>query len=484
MKTSVPREIVAIAATLQKAGFSIEIVGGAVRDLLIGRSCYDWDFTTNASPEEIQSLFPNHFYENQFGTVGVARKHLLEQFGWRTQGDESQDWHDEVFEITTYRSETTYTDHRRPDQVVWGKTLEEDLARRDFTINALAARVEEPDLFALEIASLQQLPSQVSVELTIIDLYEGQKDLDRKVIRTVGDASQRFEEDALRMLRAVRLASQLGFSLDFSLIMALQKHALLLSHVSWERIRDEFLKILVTDYVEQAMQLLATTGLMQYILPELLETRGVDQRGHHEYDVWNHSVRACAHCPSRDPIVRLATLIHDIAKPETQAPLEGAEGEYSFFNHEVIGARTARDIARRFRLSNEDTQRVFTLVRWHMFHYQPSMTDSAIRRFIRRVGQENIEDMMALREADRLGSGSKRTSWRLEEMKQRIDDQLHQPMQVKDMAIKGEDVMEVLGIPPSRQVGDILKELFEEVFEDPEKNTREYLLARLEAYKK
>jgi tRNA nucleotidyltransferase (CCA-adding enzyme) len=478
MRVSLPLEVIALVSFLQKAGFTAEVVGGAVRDTLLKRPTNDWDLTTNAKPEEIQKIFPEHFYENEFGTVGITRQHIREQLGWSVEGISEENL-GEIFEITTYRSDSTYSDHRRPDAVTWGKTLEEDLARRDFTINAMAFSFTA-DTHDWHGAFQKET---FDVDATLIDPYKGKDDLQAKTIKTVGDPAQRFQEDALRMLRAVRFGAQLEYVIDMEVAIALQQNAGLIAHVSWERIRDEFLKILVTDYVEQSLTLLATTGLLQYILPELLEAKGIDQRGHHEYDVWTHSIRACASCPSRDPIVRLATLLHDIAKPETQAPLEGVEGEYTFFNHEVIGARTAKEIAQRFKLSKEDTQRIFTLVRWHMFHYQTSMTDAAIRRFIRRVGAENIEDIMALREADRLGSGSKRTSWRLEEMKERIEAQFHQPMQVRDLVIKGEDVMEVLSIPPSRKVGDILQILFEEVLDEPEKNTREYLLGRLDEIK-
>ncbi len=477
MRISLPPEVVGLVFLVQKAGFSVEVVGGALRDKLLGRSSHDWDLTTNAQPEQILSVIPESFYENEFGTVGITREHLRNQLGWSNEGKEQEEL-DDVIEITTYRSDSIYTDHRRPDAVSWGKTLEEDLSRRDFTMNALAFRFT-----ASEDALAQYTQDEILVEGSIIDLFDGQNDLKKNLIRTVGDPDLRFQEDALRMLRAVRFGAQLGFRLDNEVLVALQQNAGLISHVSWERIRDEFLKILTTDYVEQAITLLSTTGLLQYILPELLETKGVDQRGHHEHDVWTHSLRACASCPSRDPIVRFATLLHDIAKPQTQEPLPDSPGEYSFFNHEVIGARTAKEAAQRFRLSKDDIQRVFTLVRWHMFHYQEDMTDAAIRRFIRRVGVENISDMMALREADRLGSGSKRTSWRLEEMKDRIEAQLHQPMQVRDMVVKGEDVMEFLQIPPSRKVGDILQMLFEEVLDDPDKNTREYLLGRLNEIK-
>ena len=394
--------------------------------------------------------------------------------------DFSQDMQHALYEITTYRSEGTYSDHRRPDEVTWGESLQEDLQRRDFSINAMALQL---NLSAQQISEVVDQfaaqPAEIAVEGVIIDPYHGQDHLRQGIIEAVGDPLERFEEDALRMLRAIRLAAQLEFTIEPTTLIAIQTKAELIAHVSWERIRDELLKILVTDQVEDALSIMATTGLLPFILPELTATKGVEQRGHHEYDVWNHLLKAVQNCPSRDPVVRLAVLLHDIAKPQTQAPMPDSPGEYSFYNHEVIGARVARDIARRLRLPKEDIQRIFTLVRWHMFYYQPHMTDAAIRRFMRRVGLENLDDIMALREADRLGSGSKRTSWRLEEMKQRIQDQLHQPMKVSDLAIDGHDVMETLGLPPGRQVGQILNELFEEVLEDTEKNTREYLLGQL-----
>lgn len=475
MIARLPWEVLSILRAMHQAGFSAFIVGGAVRDTLLGKLSTDWDFTTNARPEQIQALFPENFYENNFGTVGVARKHLWEQFGFDPVHLNDAE-REEVYEITTFRSESEYSDFRRPDSVQWGDSLEDDLQRRDFTINALA--------FSVDGETLDSYPPQpqqprLDVDCRIHDPHQGQADLQRRILRTVGDPAQRFQEDALRMLRAIRFAAQLEMRVDPETLVAIQAHSALLAKISWERIRDEFLKILVTDHVEDAVTLMFTSGLLQYILPELIETRGVDQRGHHEFDVWTHSLRACESCPSRDPVVRLAVLLHDIAKPQTQEKLPNAEGEFSFYNHEVVGARMARDIARRLRLPKDACQKIFTLVRWHMFHYQPELTDSAIRRFVRRVGIENIEDMMSLREGDRVGSGSKRTSWRLEEMKQRIHDQLHQPMRVTDLVIKGEDVMKVMGIPPSRKVGETLQALFEEVLDEPEKNTREYLLGRL-----
>ena len=477
MQVHLPWEVIAVLQTLATAGFEGYVVGGAVRDTLLGKPTYDWDFTTNARPEQIQLLFPENFYENNFGTVGVAREHLWQQFGHDPLALSDRE-RGEVYEITTFRSESAYTDYRRPDAVSWGDNLETDLQRRDFTVNALA--------FALEPGQMTNLPSdQVdrSIEVKLIDRFGGLADLQRRALRTVGDPDDRFREDALRLLRAIRFAAQLEMRLDPETLAAIQANAESITHVSWERIRDEFLKIIVTDHVEDALSLMYSTGLLNHILPELIPTRGVEQRGHHEWDVWTHTLRACAACPSRDPIVRLAALLHDIAKPETQAEIPESDGEFSFHNHEVVGARRARDIAQRLRLSKDDCQRIFILVRWHMFHYQPHLTDAAIRRFIRRVGLENIDAIMALREGDRLGSGSKRTSWRLEEMKQRIHDQLHQPMKVSDLVIKGDDVMRALRYSAQSASRRNLAKLFEEVFDDPAKNTREYLLSRLESLK-
>lgn len=461
MRLAVPEAVTTVLRTLRAAGYEGYVVGGAVRDTLLQRAVVDWDFTTDARPEAIQALFPESFYENAFGTVGIAHEHLAAHFGLESELPSVKS----VYEITTFRSDGVYSDHRRPESVTWGQSLHEDLERRDFTINALALEHVRDDEFRLH------------------DPFGGKQDLEQRCIRAVGDPDTRFAEDALRMLRGVRLAAELQFSLDPQTLIAIQTHAGDIHHVSWERIRDEFLRILVTDTVEDALNVMRTLGLMQHILPELMATKGVDQRGHHVYDVWTHSLKACALCPSKDPVVRLAALVHDIAKPETQAPLPDKAGEYSFYNHEVIGARTARDIARRLRLSTHDIQRVFTLVRWHMFHYQPHMTDAAIRRFIRRVGVENMDDMIALRTGDRLGSGSAPTSWRLEEMKERIHAQLHQPMQLRDMVVDGNDVMTVLGIPPGPRIREVLEELFAYVLDDPGNNTREFLLPKLEGWR-
>ncbi len=465
MTLDLPVSVLSIIKTLQNAGFTCEIVGGAVRDLLLQKPTTDWDFTTNATPEQIQPLFAESFYENQFGTVMVAQKHLSEQFGFSYPQDED----DLIFDITTYRSDGEYRNHRKPESVEWGTTIEEDLKRRDFTINAMALRLQDiPDTF-----ESQTQP----IEVTFIDPYDGQKDVTEKLIRTVGNPNERFAEDALRMLRAVRFAVTLGFVIEKETGDAILKHSESLSHISLERISAEFLKMISSERPSSAIFLLDQFGLLPYILPELIQAKGARQSGHHIYDVYEHSLRALDACTSKDPVVRLATLLHDIAKPVTS--VETQAGTVTFYNHEVVGARIAKQIAARLRLSKKDCDRVFTLVRWHMFTYENFVTDAYIRRFIRRVGVENLEDIFALRIGDRVGSGSTATSWRLEELKERVWAELHQPMKVTDMAVDGNDVMSELGVTPGPQIGNILNELFEDVLENPEHNTKEYLIEKM-----
>ncbi len=481
----ISQEALFILDTLKKAGFDAYIVGGAVRDLVRGLSTADYDFTTNATPEQLLALFPESFYENTFGTVSIAPKHLREMMGLPPLEEKSPSetppktidlssaskvheslqlptfstpemYNDSNFEITTYRSEGKYEDHRRPTEITWGKSIEEDLSRRDFTMNAMALTLDDQD------------------NPHILDPYHGQKDLEHHFIRTVGDPAERFAEDALRMLRAVRFSVQLNMQMTDEIFAAISELAADITHVSWERIRDEFFKMLKSEYPAEAIELLEETGLLHYILPELREGQGVDQAGHHTTDVWTHSLDALRNCPSPDPIVRFATLLHDIAKPRTFR-IDDA-GKITFYNHEIIGARIAKQIAQRFRLSKRDVDRIFALVRYHMFYYQPHNTDAAIRRFMRKVGLENVNDILDLREGDRLGSGARKTSWRLEEMKQRMIEQLHQPFAVTDLAIDGNDLMETYGLKPGPQIGQILQTLFEKVLDQPELNERETLL--------
>ena len=458
MKFNIDPGAIKIVEEIEKKGYEAWIVGGAVRDMLLGLPSYDWDTTTNATPEMIVPLFKDSFYDNEYGTVKVAGKHIKEQF----ELQESTIDDSVIYDITTFRSESEYSDKRRPDKVEWGKTIEEDLKRRDFTINAIALRLVKGE--------------QGTSNIEVVDPYGGQDDIANKLIKAVGNPSERFEEDALRIMRAIRLSAQLGFAIEEETLGALSEKVANLKSISWERIGAETMKLLATEHAADGIMLMVNTKIMDIVIPELLTTKEIKQGGHHIYDVFTHSIEALRSCPSPDPVVRLATLIHDIDKPVV-AKAEGERG-VTFYNHEVSGARTAKRIAERLRLSKKDQDRVFTLVRWHMFVYESKMTDASIRRFIRRVGKENIHDMMALRIGDRVGGGSKATSWRLTELQKRIGEQMYEPLSLKDMKIDGAKIMEILAIPPSRKVGEILNALFEEILEDSSKNEIEYLEKR------
>jgi tRNA nucleotidyltransferase (CCA-adding enzyme) len=316
---------------LISSGYEAYIVGGSVRDALMGREAKDWDITTNATPEQTQSVFENSFYENLFGTVGVP--HML-------NGENSKNV---VVEVTTYRSESEYSDFRRPDKVEWGKSLEEDLQRRDFTINAIALQITNYELSE----SNQQVVLGLS-DFRIIDPYGGLVDLDKKVIRTVGDPQQRFHEDALRMLRAVRFHAQLGFSIDSVVIEAIKSKSENIIHISGERVRDELWKILASSNPYEGFKMLDEVSLLVFILPELTAGREMGQKGHHIYDVLTHSLNALKHCPSADPIVRFAALLHDIGKPVTA---EGEGEARTFYNHDIVGGKMVNQIAERLHLS-------------------------------------------------------------------------------------------------------------------------------------
>ncbi|AKM79619.1 MAG: tRNA adenylyl-/cytidylyl-transferase [Candidatus Beckwithbacteria bacterium GW2011_GWB1_47_15] len=454
MKLELPASVKKVLKTLADAGFEVYIVGGAVRDILTETAVTDWDFTTDARPEEITKLFPDAFYDNVFGTVGVAEEHL----GGKGEG---------VYEITTFRTESGYSDRRRPDQVTWGKSLEEDLKRRDFTINAMALKIRNP-----------KSEIRKKFEAEVVDPFRGEADLQSRLIRAVGDANKRFKEDALRMMRAIRIGAQLKFAIEAKTLAAIKKDSRLIGEIAAERIRDELLKIIASPYPKEGILLMANSGLLAQVLPEIIPMRGVQQGGHHTKDVWNHSLDSLAACPSPDPMVRLATLLHDVGKPQVKKD-RGRGKEITFYNHEVVGARMTKVIAERLKLSKKQKNLLWILVRWHMFAYEPQMTDKAVRRFIRRVGRDNINKMMMLRIGDRVGGGTKATSWRLRELQERIGQVLYSPMEIKDLKVNGRDVMKILEIKSGPKVGEILKKLFDEVMEDAGKNKREYLLKRI-----
>lgn len=451
MVVQLPSDVLTILKVFQKKEYEIYIVGGAVRDILMGRGAYDWDFTTNATPEEILKVVSGGLYNNKFGTVFTPNKEDK----------------DRPHEITTFRTESGYSDYRRPTKVVWGKSLEEDLKRRDFTINAMA----------FKFVSSQD----GKANLELIDLYNGQKDIKGKLIRAVGDADARFSEDALRMMRAIRIASELGFTIEEKTLEAIKKNATLINKIAKERVKEELFKLLSSSYPYEGMLLLRNSGLMEQILPELEKCFGVEQKSpgrHHIYDVGTHSLMSLKFCKSSDPAVRFATLIHDIGKPQTYKKLEN--GVITFYNHEVISTKIAENIADRLKFSKKEKEKLIILVRWHQFTVNENQTDSAIRRFIRNVGPENVEDILTLRVADRLGGGARETSWRLEEFKKRIIQVQKQPFSIQDLKVNGNDVMKTLNIPSGPKVGEILNKLFEGVVNKENPNERKALLKRLQ----
>lgn len=453
MKTQIPPEVTELAAELAQAGFQAYLVGGCVRDLLLKRVPKDWDIATDATPEKIQKIFPESVYENQFGTVGVKTG--------------SEDPKLKIVEITTFRTEAGYSDKRHPDEVKFAKTIEEDLARRDFTMNAVA----------------MELGGKNKKAEDLVDPYGGEKDIKAGVIRTVGEPEERFGEDALRLMRAVRFATELGeldFKIDAATEKAMHKLSPLLKDIATERIRDELVKILLAPRAADGIELLQETGLLQYVLPELCEGVGVGQNLHHVYTVFEHSVRALKYTAEQDYslVVRTAALLHDIGKPRSKA----GDGLHStFYNHEMIGAKMVRGALERLRFPKNFIEEVVHLVRQHMFYYNTGdVSPAGVRRFVARVGTEYIDDLLKVREADRIGSGTpKAVPYKLRHLLFMIEKVKRDPISPKMLAVRGEDVMRLTGEPQSRQVGYILAALLEEVLDDPEKNQREYLESRV-----
>ena len=475
MDTKIPGYVIELMNRFAEAGHEIYIVGGAVRDLLMGKEVDDWDFTTDATPKEMLKIIPDGFYDNNFGTVGVSRKHVTknpEKLDPEAQG--------EILEITTFRKEFGYSDNRRPDKVVWGKNLDEDLARRDFTINAMALKPANGSQSTADGKKKHTSSGLDTTDFHLIDPFGGQKDLERKLIRAVGNPDKRFSEDALRMMRAVRIGGELNFRIEKKTLEAIWESATLINQISAERVKMELFKILASPRAFQGVTLLRESGLLKEILPELESCFGVEQKSpgrHHVYDVGTHSLMSLKFCPSMDPVVRFATLIHDIGKAETYNKL--SNGTITFYNHELYSGRMAKDIARRLRLSKEESDKLWRLVRYHQFTVDENQTDSAVRRFIRRVGKENVVDMLNVRTGDRLGGGASETSWRLEEFKKRLVEVQKQPFSVRDLKIDGKDVMKELRIKPGPKVGEVLNKLFEKVENKEVENDRGKLLKAL-----
>lgn len=500
MVDKIPKYITEIIQKLEDNNFEGFVVGGCVRDLLLGKEPKDWDVATNAKPEEIQKIFstfagatadkPATVYENQFGTVGVKVKkeepHPNSLLG-KGRGTK-------VVEITTYRIESKYTDKRHPDEVKFAKTLEEDLSRRDFTINSLALKFQpHPNPLLIK---------ERGIKYELIDLFDGQEDLKNKIIRAVGKANDRFNEDALRMMRAIRFASTLNgnsklqnpnskqipnnkfqiinsWKIEKKTFEAIRKNSENLKYISQERIRDEFEKIILSEKPAEGIKLLHETGLLRQFMPEIEKAVGVEQ-GFHHYDgpyrmVFDHMVASLRECPSKKLEVRLACLLHDIGKPQTRG---GSGKATTFYNHQHAGAKITRQILTRLRFSRETIDKTVLLVKNHMFYYNvDEVGEAGVRRVIRKVGLENINDLIDVRIADRLGSGVKKAvPYKLRHFKYMVEKVSKDPISVKQLKINGNDLMRDLKMQPGPKIGAILDVLLAKVIENPGLNTKDVLL--------
>ncbi len=439
----IPKDIRQVALTLEASGFEGYLVGGCVRDMIMGNTPNDFDITTNATPEQIIEIFPDTFYENNFGTVGVVINH----------GQETE----EVVEVTPYRTESKYSDKRHPDSVLYSNNIKDDLQRRDFTINALAYRVASGEL---------------------VDLYGGEEDIGKKQIKAVGEPKMRFEEDALRILRAIRFSATLGFHVEHNTKEAIKDMAGGLLEISSERIRDEFVKIVMSDNPMHALVLAEELGVLKYVVPELEKGIGIRQNQAHSYDVWEHNLRTLQHAADKKwPIhVRLSAIFHDISKPETRR-YSAEKKDYTFYGHDVVGGRVTRQIMKRLKFPKDLVEQVSLFVRWHMFFSDTEQISlSAVRRLIANVGRENVWDLMDLRVCDRIGTGRpKEQPYRLRKYKAMVEEAMRDPVTVGMLKIDGLRIMEVTHETPGPKIGYVLHALLEEVLEDPTKNTTEYL---------
>lgn len=445
MQHRIPEEISLVVKKLEDAGFEAYLVGGCVRDLIIGIEPKDWDITTNATPEQIQAVFPDSFYENDFGTVGVKTG--------------SEDERTAIVEVTPYRIESEYSDKRRPDSVKFGTSLLEDLARRDFTINALA----------------------LNSKGQITDPYDGEKDIKDKVVRAVGNASERFNEDALRMLRAVRLVAELNFGIDGDTAAAISENSKHLASISRERIRDELVRILNSKQPMEALVLAQQLGILEFIAADLIRGIGVEQNQAHSYDVFGHLMRSMQHAADKDWDfdTRLAALFHDVSKPETRR-WSDEKKDWTFHGHEVVGSRVTKKALESLHFPRETIDKVTKLVRWHMFFSDPDqITLSAVRRMITNVGRENVDDLLNLRICDRVGTGRpKEQPFRFRKYKAMVEQALRDPISVSMLKTDGARIMDKFHVEPGPKIGWTLNALLEEVLDDSAKNTEEYLDAR------
>ncbi|MCK5027754.1 MAG: CCA tRNA nucleotidyltransferase [Candidatus Pacebacteria bacterium] len=446
-KQPIPREVSRVTQTLEEANFEAYLIGGCVRDMLVEKKPKDWDITTNATPEQIIELFEKTFYENDYGTVGVVNED--------TKHEEMK-----VIEVTPYRLESDYSDNRRPDSVKWSDNLEDDLKRRDFAMNAIAYSVSRE---------------------TLIDPYNGTKDIQDKIIRTVGDPHDRFREDSLRILRAVRLATELGFTINTSTQEAIKQTAHTLKNIAVERIRDELTKIVMSDSPMLGLIMAHELDVLKHVLPEIERGIGVEQNGDHIYTVWEHNLRAVQHAAKRDFSldVRLAALLHDISKPETRR-WSKEKNNWTFYGHDVVGAKVTRETLKRLKFPKKTTTTVIKLVRNHLFFSDiEKISLSAVRRIVRNVGPENVWKLMDVRVCDRIGMGRpKETPYRLRKYESMIEEAMRAPVSVQMLKIDGARIMEITKEKPGRKIGYILHALLEETVYSPENNNEMFLVKR------
>lgn len=454
LQNKIPKDVLWTLQQLQNAGYESYVVGGCVRDLLLDRKPHDWDVTTNAIPQQIIEVFEKTdrrvVYENNFGTVGIINKEL------------EKDNVSYEIEITPYRTEAGYSDNRRPDKVSFSDSIHEDVKRRDFTINAMAY-------------------DPINDEL--IDDFDGFTDLQKRVVRTVGNPMERFSEDALRIMRMVRFSAQLGFIGETNTVNAVKELAPTLQNISAERVRDEFVKLVDADFAKDGMELMRMYGLLEYTIPELIDGVGCEQGGIHSFDVWTHLVKSLEHGTNKQyPFyVKLAALFHDIGKPATRRAANGrGTKEWTFYGHEVVGARMSEKIMKRLKFPKDVTEKVVKLVRYHMFFSDPdAITLSAVRRMVKNVGKDLIWDLMDVRTCDRIGTGRpKEKPYRLRKYHAMIEEVMRDPISVGMLKINGDIMIGEMGLQPGRKMGWVLHALLEEVLDDPTLNTREYLEKR------
>ncbi|MCA9602576.1 MAG: HD domain-containing protein [Myxococcales bacterium] len=442
-ESSVPSAVRELCAELERAGFRAWVVGGCVRDILLGKSVSDWDLATSARPEEVQRTFRKVIPTGiQHGTVTVL-------------------WKGGSYEVTTLRGEGAYSDGRRPDSVHFVRTIEDDLARRDFTVNAIAF---DPLTGGL------------------VDPHGGLEDLDARLLRAVGDPTVRFSEDGLRILRAARFVATLDFELEAATEAAIPGALETFRRVSHERVQQEWVKALGAQKPSRAFEVMRRTGVLGITLPVLLDQVGCEQNQWHAHDVWNHTM-AVLDASERSLPVRLAALLHDLGKPATRAHSDKTN-DWTFYAHEQLGAKFADAWLREYRFSNDLRELVVALVRHHLVCYTREWTDAAVRRFVKRVGRERVAPLLALARADALGKGRPvdEELGLLDELSRRIEALAggNAALSTRDLAVDGKGIMTHLGIPPSRRVGELLEALLERVLDDPSLNSREHLLAELD----